>query len=106
MDATELTAPVIGKRLPDGQGPREPGEYSWMPYDTWTHRPSFFLGDGEWHLIAPDGRIGAIGRKTKEKPVADHTWVEHDDRTVTFSPSLVMPSGWHGFLQHGVWSGC
>lgn len=93
-----------GLRLPDGQAPRNPGEYAWMPYAGWIHKPSFFTGEGEWHLIDPTGGVGAIGRLTKEKPTADHTWVEHPDGTVTFAPSLVMPSGWHGWLQNGVWS--
>jgi hypothetical protein len=93
---------VIGVRLPDGTRPRNPGEYAWMPYAMWECKPSFYLGDGEWHLIAPDGRIGAAGRTTIQKPAA-HTWVEHEDGTVTFSPSLVMPSGWHGYLEAGVW---
>ena len=93
-----------GTRLPDGTPPRNAGEYAWMPYSTWIHKPSWFTGEGEWHVIAPDGKIGALGRTTESKPVADHTWVEHEDGTVTFSPSLVMPSGWHGWLQHGVFT--
>lgn len=97
---------MIAVRLADGAHPRNAGEYAWMPYSGWDHKPSFFIGEGEWHVIAPDGLIGALGRRTKEKPNADHTWVEHDDGTVTFSPSLVMPSGWHGYLIHGVFSSC
>jgi len=37
------------------------------------------------------------------------TVVEHEDRTVTVSPSILDadPSlngqGWHGYLEHGVW---
>lgn len=94
-----------GKRLSDGKPPTSAGEYSWMPYDRdrqfW---PSSFLGEGEWQLCAPDGRLGAI-RATTEKPQA-HTVTVHDDGTITVSPSLVMPSGWHGFLERGVWRSC
>ena len=91
-----------GTRLPDGTTPRDPCGYAWIPYSGWEHKPSFFLGEGEWHLIDPTGGIGAAGRVTKAKPAA-HTWVEHEDGSVTFNPSLVMPSGWHGFLERGVW---
>lgn len=93
-----------GRRLPDGAGIERPGDYAWMPYALWDSRPASFIGDGEWHLMDPTGGVGAIGRVLTDKPAA-HTWVEHDDGSVTFSPSLVMPSGWHGFLQRGVWSG-
>lgn len=75
-----------------------------MLYSAWERRPPFFIGDGEWHLMDPTGGVGAIGRRTRAKPVPAHTWVEHEDGSVTFSPSLVMPSGWHGFLRRGVWS--
>jgi hypothetical protein len=92
-----------GVHLPDGEAPCNAGEYAWMPYANWSHRPPFFTGDGEWHLIAPDGRIGAI-RERDGAPT--HTWVIHDDGSVTFSPSLVMPSGWHGYLERGVWRSC
>lgn len=90
-----------GLRLPDNESPRNAGEYSWMRYDHWTYRPPFAVGDGEWHLVDPTGHIGAI-RATDNGGA--HTWTVHEDGSVTFSPSLVMPSGWHGFLQHGVWS--
>lgn len=92
-----------GTRLPDGTEPTRPGEYAWMPYDGWDHKPSFLLGDGEWHLCDPTGRCGAIGRSTRQEPVPAHTVTIHDDTSITCSPSLVMPSGWHGFLVHGVW---
>lgn len=95
---------MVGARLADGQPPRNPGEYSWMPYSPRHNWPPDFVGDGEWHLMDPTGGVGACGRQTREKPTADHTWVEHEDGTVTFSPSLVMPCGWHGYLRQGVWT--
>jgi hypothetical protein len=84
-----------------------------MAYDAEReYWPSCFLGTGEWHLVDPGGGVGAAGRhwiETKEngekvEHLPAHTWVVHEDGTVTFSPSLVMPSGWHGFLQRGVWT--
>lgn len=91
-----------GTRLPDGQKPTLPGEYAWQPYASWEHVPPFYEGDGEWHLIAPDGRIGAV-RKERGKP-ATHSVELHEDGSITVTPSLVMPSGWHGFLRRGEWS--
>lgn len=92
-----------GKRLKDGVPPKNAGEYSWMAYDNWAYRPEWMFGEGEWHIIAPDGKIGAIGRITKEKPAA-HSVTIHEDGQITVTPSLVMPSGWHGWLNHGVFS--
>ncbi len=42
-----------------------------------------------------DGAIGSL----KE---GGHEVIEHSDGTITVSPSLVMPSGWHGWLRRGV----
>jgi hypothetical protein len=78
---------VKAERLPDGTEPKNPGEFAWMPYSSWEWKPSFFLGDGEWHLADPTGRVGAIGRhwiETTDKgakvehPPA-HTWEIHAD---------------------------
>lgn len=74
-----------------------------MPYALWQHKPSWFTGVGEWHLVAPDGSIGAIRERDG---VASHTWTEDAGGAVTFSPSIVMPSGWHGWLRAGVWVSC
>lgn len=39
-----------------------------------------------------------------------HSFAEHDDGTITVSPSIlaVRPdgNGWHGYLEHGVWRSC
>lgn len=87
-------------RLPDGQAPRNPGEYAYMPYGGWEHKPSFFVGEGEWHIVSPVGGIGAFGRSTAETPTPAHAITEHEDGTITLSPSLVFPNqGWHGFLE-------
>ena len=98
-----------GKRLPDGTPPRKPGEYSYMPYDRWEYRPTFFLGEGEWHVISPAGGIGAFGRSTVEHPDGAHSVEIRADGTITVSPSLIFPGtpptgGWHGFLVAGVFS--
>lgn len=94
-----------GRRLLDGESPKVSGDYVWMPYSGWALKPSSFLGAGEWHVMDPTGGMGAIGRLTINKSSA-HTWEIHNDGSVTFSPSLIMPSGWHGFLICGVFSEC
>jgi len=94
-----------GRRLFDGEQPETPGDYVWLPYSGWDWKPSFFLGEGEWHVMDPTGGMGALGRTMIEKPSA-HIWEVHNDGSVTFSPSLVMPSGWHGFLIQGVFNEC
>jgi hypothetical protein len=86
---------VTGQRLPDGfSGAPPPGAY-------WR--------EGEWWMCCtPNGRIGSL---------ANHQVTEHEDGTITVSPSiLVYPrprhgdpderSGWHGFLERGVWREC
>lgn len=41
--------------------------------------------------------------------LGEHTVVEHDDQTITVSPSIrveqpgLEPPFWHGFLEAGVW---
>lgn len=47
----------------------------------------------------PAGYIGCCGK---------HEVVEHDDGTVTVSPSILSTKSehgheWHGYLEHGVW---
>lgn len=37
--------------------------------------------------------------------ITTHTVTEHEDGTVTVSPSILdpAPGGWHGWLERGVW---
>jgi len=66
----------------------EPGDY-WMV-------------DGNWWAICPcPGRLIAN--------LAKHQVAEHEDGTITVSPSILVNGGvnrgaqWHGFLERGVW---
>ena len=80
---------MTGKRITneDGHIPR-PGEYYKLP-------------DGTWHAMTPNGHLANL---------AAHTVVEHDDGTITASPSIRVYSGtvefWHGYLERGVWRTC
>jgi hypothetical protein len=67
--------------------PMEPGEYG----QDWR---------GKWHGVTPNGLACNLG---------NHTIVEHDDRTITVKPSIIVTDGrssWHGHLTKGVWGEC
>jgi hypothetical protein len=55
------------------------------------------VGD-DWLVCLPTGELGNI---------SGHTITEHEDGTITVSPSIldIIPGGggYHGWLEHGVW---
>jgi hypothetical protein len=77
-----------GRRRPDETPPAEylPGDYGRF--------------DGVWYAMCPQGRtvynLGLLGA------LSGHEVTEHDDGTLTVSPSIVA-DGWHGWLERGVW---
>lgn len=76
--------------------PGWPGENA-LPGDYCDVPDGVHLGEfGVWYAVDPTGCAGAIIR-------ANHTTSEHDDGSITCTPSLVTPSGWHGVLERGVW---
>lgn len=56
---------------------------------------------GTWFLWLPGGGLGTLVR---------HEVTEHEDGTITASPSIVLIRGSertrHGFLRRGVWEPC
>jgi len=46
-----------------------------------------------WNIRGPKGGSGILD---------GHTVVEHEDGTITVSPSLLIPGVWHGWLESGV----
>jgi hypothetical protein len=54
--------------------------------------------DGMWVCRTPNGRGGNL---------SGHEVIEHEDGTITVSPSILVSSErgeeWHGFLEHGIW---
>ena len=88
---------MIGKRVEWGEiGPLNPGEYS-------KHQTA------GWYGITPNGHGANLSR---------HVVTEHEDGTITVSPSIRVLSApdspgenrplakrmlWHGFLERGVW---
>jgi hypothetical protein len=90
-----------GRRvMPDAEGwlplHLEPGDYGRA-----THEDTAGSRLGWWQVCAPDGSQGSI---SPEK----HTVIEHEDGTITVSPSLDWsqrtPGKWHGWLKQGVWT--
>jgi hypothetical protein len=66
----------------------EPGDYG-----RWPGRER--LG---WWCKTPNGHGGNLRA---------HTITEHDDRTITVAPSILVGDAtgelWHGYLERGVW---
>jgi hypothetical protein len=83
---------VIGRRIPDspdGAGMSyAPGDYSRI--------------DGVWYGSTPTGEMANL---------RNHTVTEHEDGTITVSPSILVFGAnrvelWHGYLERGVWRSC
>ena len=87
MSAGEITQ---GRRINYFDNPEDghlylgPGDYGRETNGTWVIRP-------------PRGDAGDIGDST------GHQVIEHEDGTISVSPSIDSPGAWHGFLEHGVW---
>jgi len=69
-----------------------PGDYCKVASD----EPGAAPGHTVWYIRDPLGRVGQL---------RDHAVTEHQDGTVTVSPSILdeRPGGWHGFLERGIW---
>lgn len=57
-----------------------------------------------WQFRCPNGHGGCLDPKV-------HTVVEHEDDTITVTPSIRITDShgtefWHGFLERGVWRSC
>ncbi len=82
-----------GRRVKDwdGSGILKKGEYAKSEKD------------GVWYAMTPNGRLGNL---------AAHDVVEHEDGTITVTPSILVTTGsynrqaWHGYLRHGIWQEC
>lgn len=56
--------------------------------------------DAGWMVRPPGCHAGGINK---------HTVTEHEDGTITVSPSILLDDGrvkWHGYLERGVWREC
>ena len=64
---------------------------------------------GEYWKV--NGRFLALTPNGLLADLAKHKVTEHDDGTITVSPSILVSGGgdglqWHGHLINGVWSNC
>lgn len=73
--------------------------------DTQAFKPGDYgkNSDGEWYCRPP-------GKKSHLGSLQEHTVTEHEDGTITVSPSILIdyPAGkdswkWHGYLERGIW---
>lgn len=90
MSAGDVTQ---GRRVRD----LEPHEYEAGDYGRWQDM---------WFCRAPGGE----GPQRFTGNLSQHDVVEHDDGTITVSPSILVSSrwageefSWHGYLEQGVW---
>lgn len=73
---------------------KEPHELAVGEYSRWDAHA------GNWYARCPDGAIANLSR---------HEVTEHEDGTITVSPSILVTSGhrsWHGWLERGTWRTC
>lgn len=91
---------MIGRRRPDVIA--DP-DGSYMPkWSEWEPGDYGFIVEPRMgrtlYVKDPAGNLGYIGK---------HTITEHEDGTVTLSPSVLFdlgPHPWHGYLVRGVWN--
>jgi hypothetical protein len=73
--------------------------------DMWPHEehlgyycPVTIDGERFWRCVTPNGHAGNLSA---------HDVVEHDDGSITVSPSILVSDHtgelWHGYLERGVW---
>lgn len=53
--------------------------------------------DGTWWCRPPGCHGGML---------LDHVVIEHEDKTITVTPSIHMVGLWHGYLTNGVFKEC
>ena len=81
--------------IPDGPHVLKPGEYG-----KWAH-------DGNWYFCCPNDEHLLAN-------LAKHQVLEHEDGTITVSPSILCQGGsrsgegksWHGYLERGIAREC
>lgn len=82
-----------GRRLPDG-----PMKLAGIAHGDYK-KVTYADGSVHWYCCPPRGAAGVLD---------NHQITEHEDGTITVSPSILLPSdnpagAWHGYLEYGVW---
>lgn len=97
---------IPGRRLPDQAEARhtfEPGDYGLV---------HGLDGNVGWYCRAPWMHAPGDYGPRMQGNLANHDVVEHDDGTISVSPSILIETWWgpgrkeyrwHGFLKNGVW---
>jgi len=74
--------------------------------ENWVLEPGEYgknLETGEWFMRPPQSETFHSGMGN----LNNHTVVEHNDGTITVSPSILVTGHhdkqWHGYLEHGIW---
>ncbi|HPN01708.1 MAG TPA: DUF6527 family protein [Methylotenera sp.] len=88
---------MIGKRLY-----REDGEENFLNRIFNTHGSYGTANGKDWFCSTPNGLFGNI---------SNHSVTEHEDGTITVSPSILVSQShnnlsWHGWLEKGIWREC
>jgi len=72
-------------------------------YDYNKAKPGdYWNNNGVWYCKPPNFTTGY-------RRLSKHKVIEHDDGTITVSPSIKMDNhicSWHGFLEKGIWREC
>jgi hypothetical protein len=90
------------------QGKRvdEVGETGQYPFPTLKPGEYGKGSNGIWYCLPPDCADGFDGLYGN---LGSHKVEEHEDGTITVSPSILIGDGyksWHGFLEKGIWRMC
>lgn len=87
---------MTGRRVYD----LEPHEYEPGDYGRW---------DDAWYCRTP----ADTESRRMQGNLRNHHVVEHDDGTITVSPSILVAArwageelSWHGYIERGVWREC
>ena len=84
------------------QGKRVYGDNGDEMLDSLQEPGAYGKMNGEWFATTPNGLRGGL---------AKHNVVEHEDGTISVTPSILCEGGthwgkWHGYLTRGVWREC
>ena len=84
---------MIGRRLADVIGEQPP-----LPLDD-LQPGDYWRASGVWYCRTPSGDMGSL---------RGHEVTEHEDGTITVSPSILVGGGnmtelWPSYLERGVW---
>lgn len=112
-----------GRRIPDGEwfsrrndGTLQPGDYG--VEEITKQRDGEEVVHRDWFVMCPDGSTTVLWVNEDDRNGNRHIITEHDDGTISVGGSIMgyvaeskdigggpifTDTGWHGWLEHGVW---